>query len=175
MRVLLTSLLAGLITLPLFAHEPTSPTDTSATPVMHPSWDSNNDGINDCEDDGSCDHSVDYSKPRPDGKIRLDRLMSSELAGIAGKEVIISKVDIPAHTELPKHWHPGEEFAYVIKGSVSLWQQGKETLLYHQGDAVKVPLRQVHTAITGAEGVSLIIFRVHQQGQPERVLVEEDM
>jgi len=33
---------------------------------MHPSWDKNNDGINDCEDDGSCDDSIDYTKPRAD-------------------------------------------------------------------------------------------------------------
>lgn len=32
---------------------------------MHPSWDANEDGINDCEDEGSCDDSVDYSQPRP--------------------------------------------------------------------------------------------------------------
>ncbi|HEY5715829.1 MAG TPA: hypothetical protein VIS54_05390, partial [Psychromonas sp.] len=31
---------------------------------MHSSWDKNQDGINDCEDDGSCDHTVDYSKVR---------------------------------------------------------------------------------------------------------------
>ena len=31
---------------------------------MHPSWDTDADGINDCEKDGSCDHTVDYSKPR---------------------------------------------------------------------------------------------------------------
>jgi len=33
---------------------------------MHSSWDKNQDGINDCEDDGSCDHTVDYSKVRPE-------------------------------------------------------------------------------------------------------------
>ena len=31
---------------------------------MHSSWDKNEDGINDCELDGSCDHSIDYSIPR---------------------------------------------------------------------------------------------------------------
>ncbi|WP_434339548.1 lysozyme inhibitor LprI family protein [Motilimonas cestriensis] len=31
---------------------------------MHPSWDSDHDGINDCENDGSCDHTIDYSQPR---------------------------------------------------------------------------------------------------------------
>lgn len=32
---------------------------------MHPSWDADGDGINDCEKDGSCDHNTDYSQPRP--------------------------------------------------------------------------------------------------------------
>ena len=31
---------------------------------LHPSWDVDGDGLNDCEKDGSCDHTVDYSKPR---------------------------------------------------------------------------------------------------------------
>jgi len=31
---------------------------------MHSSWDENSDGINDCESDGSCDHTFDYTLPR---------------------------------------------------------------------------------------------------------------
>ncbi|MEA1892364.1 MAG: hypothetical protein U9N33_06585 [Campylobacterota bacterium] len=31
---------------------------------MHQSWDADRDGINDCEKDGSCDHTVDYSLPK---------------------------------------------------------------------------------------------------------------
>jgi hypothetical protein len=37
---------------------------TSIPTGLHPSWDVNKDGLNDCEDDGSCDHTVDYSQPR---------------------------------------------------------------------------------------------------------------
>lgn len=33
---------------------------------MHSSWDANNDGSNDCELDGSCDHTINYSLPRLD-------------------------------------------------------------------------------------------------------------
>lgn len=32
--------------------------------TMHPSWDQDGDGVNDCENDGSCDHTVDYTEPR---------------------------------------------------------------------------------------------------------------
>lgn len=31
---------------------------------MHYTWDMDEDRLNDCEKDGSCDHTVDYSKPR---------------------------------------------------------------------------------------------------------------
>jgi hypothetical protein len=31
---------------------------------IHYTWDMNKDGINDCEKDSSCDHTLDYSKPR---------------------------------------------------------------------------------------------------------------
>lgn len=38
---------------------------------------------------------------------------------------------------------------------------------------MKVPLKQVHTAVTGDEGATILVFRVHEQGQPERIPVED--
>ena len=103
----------------------------------------------------------------------LNNLLSAELEGAKGTEVIVSHVTIPPNTTLPKHWHPGEEFAYVIEGSVTLWQKGKPDITGTAGDAMKVPLKQVHTAMTGSEGATLVVFRVHEKGQPERVMVTE--
>lgn len=103
---------------------------------------------------------------------KLESLLKSKLEGVPGKEVVISKVQIPANTSLPKHWHPGEEFAYVIKGNVTLWQKGKEDRLISEGEVVKVSLKQIHTAKTGDEGVTLLVFRVHEEGKPERVIID---
>ena len=102
----------------------------------------------------------------------LKTLLSSELEGVENTEIIVSHVTIPPNISLPKHWHPGEEFAYVLEGSVTLWQKGKPNIIGKKGDAVKVPLKQIHTAITGDEGVTLLVFRVHEQGQAERVAVD---
>ena len=104
--------------------------------------------------------------------LKLETLMKEKLEGAPGTEVIMSKVEIPPNTSMPRHWHPGEEFVYVQSGSVTLWQEGKADIVCSEGDAVKVPLKQVHTAITGEEGVSLVVFRVHEQGKPERVKVD---
>lgn len=104
--------------------------------------------------------------------VKLESLLKAQLEGVEGTEVIVSKVYIPANTSLPRHWHPGEEFVYVLEGKVTLWQEGKDEISASAGDVVKVPLKQVHTGFTGDEAASVLVFRVHEQGEPERVNVE---
>ena len=112
------------------------------------------------------------AKAKAEGGPVLENLLRTLLEGVEGTEVIVSRVSIPPHTSLPKHWHPGEEFAYVLDGSVVLWQEGEEDIVGKQGDVMKVPLKKVHTALTKDEGTTILVFRVHEQGQPERILVE---
>ncbi len=106
--------------------------------------------------------------------LNLETLLKAVLEGVDGTEVIVSRVTIPPNTSLPRHWHPGEEFAYVLEGSVTLWQEGKDDLVGKQGDVMMVPLKQVHTAITKDESATILVFRVHEQGEPERVPVEDN-
>ena len=104
--------------------------------------------------------------------LRIENIMTSQLELIEGTEVIISHVEIPANTTLPKHWHPGEEFVYVLEGSEVLLQMDKADVHLKRGDVFKVPLKQIHSAKTGEEGVTVLVFRVHEKGQPVRVIVE---
>lgn len=106
------------------------------------------------------------------GELAIETLLSAELEGVEGTDVIVSRVTMPPNTTLPKHWHPGEEFGFVLEGSVVLWQEGEPDIPAKAGEVVKIPLKRVHTAITGAEGASILVFRVHERGQPERVLVD---
>ena len=112
----------------------------------------------------------------PEGKpgLKLENLLHAVLEGVEGTEVIVSRVTLPPHSSLPKHWHPGEEFAYVLEGSVTLWQKGEEDLVGKAGDVMKVPLEKVHTAVTNDEGATILVFRIHEQGQPERFPAEDD-
>ena len=116
----------------------------------------------------------DPSETKPSGAAapKLENLLRANLEGFKGGEVIVSRVTMPPHTSLPKHWHPGEEFGYVLEGTVTLWQEGKDDIIAKPGDVVKVPLKQVHTAITTDVGATILVFRVHEEGKPERVLVD---
>jgi quercetin dioxygenase-like cupin family protein len=108
------------------------------------------------------------SNPSP---MKLVDLLTSKLEGVENTEVIVSVTTLAPHTTAPKHWHPGEEFAYVLEGSFTLWQEGKPDEHYKKGDVGKVPLKQVHTISTQENGATVLVFRVHEQGQPERTPV----
>ncbi len=105
---------------------------------------------------------------------QADNLLRESIAGVEGKEVIVSRVSFPPNTELPWHWHPGEEFFYVIEGSVTLKRRGEPVSLATQGDAQKIAPQIIHTGSTGEQGAELVIFRVHAKGEPERYLVDSN-
>ena len=109
---------------------------------------------------------------QPQQVTTADVLLRQSVEGVPTKEVIVNQVSIPPHTELPRHWHPGEEIFYVIDGEVTLAQRGKPDLLSRVGEVNIIAPGVIHTGFTGEEGATLVIFRVHDKGQPERVVVD---
>ena len=90
-----------------------------------------------------------------------------------GLEVIISDVFIPAGAEVPRHYHPGEEFLYVIAGSAVHVEEGKPDRLLSAGDAYVIPPEAIHAPYGGPNGGRAVVFRVHVAGKEERYLVPD--
>ncbi|MDJ0702836.1 MAG: cupin domain-containing protein [Leptolyngbyaceae cyanobacterium MO_188.B28] len=89
-----------------------------------------------------------------------------------GLEVIISDVVIPPNATVPRHYHPGEEFLYVLEGAAVHVEEGKPDRILKAGDAYVIPPRAEHAPRGGAEGARAVVFRVHVEGAEERILVE---
>jgi quercetin dioxygenase-like cupin family protein len=106
------------------------------------------------------------------GAIKVDNLMHTGSRVAEGVEIIVSVIEIGPDSTLPKHYHPGEEFVYLLEGSAIVWQQGKAETTLKAGDLYKIPLQQVHTAVTAAGSAKAIVFRVHEKGEADRILVE---
>jgi quercetin dioxygenase-like cupin family protein len=104
--------------------------------------------------------------------LKIDNILSDELELVEGTEVVVSHIVVPPNTMLPKHWHPGEEFVYILEGTGILWQEGKEDIVLKKGDVYKIPLKQIHTAKTLEEEATILVFRVHEKGKPVRVNVD---
>jgi len=102
----------------------------------------------------------------------INNILTSQLEVVKGTEVVVSHVEIPPNTTLPKHWHHGEEFIYVLEGTAIMWVKGKKDMPIKKGDIFKVPLKKVHTGTAGKDGGTFLVFRVHEQGNPVRLLAE---
>ena len=89
-----------------------------------------------------------------------------------GLEVIISDVVIPPNTTVPRHYHPGEEFLYVLEGSAVHVEEGKPDQILKAGDAYVIPPQAEHAPRGGPEGARAVVFRVHVEGAEERILVD---
>ena len=105
-------------------------------------------------------------------ELKIVNLLRDSLELAEGIEVIISYVEIPKATTLPYHYHPGEEFAYILEGSGELLLEDQTKIPLKAGEAGKVPLKHTHSFSTLNEGAKLVVFRVHEKGQPDRVLVD---
>ena len=104
---------------------------------------------------------------------RSDTLLRESLIGLVDKEVIVSEVDIPPNTQLPWHSHPGDEIFYVLSGTIVLMQRDQADIQSQEGEVRMIPRGVVHSGKTEEDGASLLIVRVHDAGQPERILAAQ--
>ncbi|AFY61687.1 cupin domain-containing protein [Synechococcus sp. PCC 6312] len=102
-----------------------------------------------------------------------NEMLRAPTAMAEGVEVIISDVIIPPNSRLPRHYHPGEEFIYVIEGEVVHVEEGKPDRIVRAGETVVIPPKVIHAPYTTDQAARAIVFRVHVAGQPERILVED--
>ncbi len=101
-----------------------------------------------------------------------NEVLSAKLESVAGIEVVISDVVIPPNGQVPRHYHPGEEFLYLIEGTATHVEDGAANRDLKSGDAMVIRKGKVHSPRAGADGARAIVFRVHVEGEPERTLVE---
>lgn len=105
-------------------------------------------------------------------ELKIENLLRDSLGLAEGVEVVISYLELPKNTTLPTHFHPGEEFIYLIQGSGELTLKDESKVIISAGETAKVPLKHVHSFSTLDEDVKAVVFRVHEKGQPDRTLVE---
>lgn len=71
-------------------------------------------------------------------------LIKTDLAGIEGKEAVLALVEFAPGAATDPHYHPGEELAYLLEGSISFEAQGKSPITFKPGDTFHQPPKQVH-------------------------------
>src|SRR5262245_61596537 len=95
-------------------------------------------------------------------------LLRTDVAGVEGKEVVVVLAEIAPGATTGKHLHAGQEFAYVLEGSLTMAREGQPTVTFTPGEAFQQPPKQVHEGqnTSATAPVKILAFYLADKGQP---------
>ena len=90
-----------------------------------------------------------------------------------GHDLVVGDLVAAPGSDIPRHYHHGEEFIYVLGGSATVSRPGVADITLRAGDSVRIAPGVVHWGRAGPEGTRAITTWVQPDGQPLRVPVSE--
>ena len=95
-------------------------------------------------------------------------LLEEALAGTEGKIVSINHFTMPAEWVGGKHYHSGPTYVYVLKGTLTIEEEGKPTQTFKAGDLYVEPIGNPMQPFNESadEAMELLVFQVQNEGEP---------
>lgn len=113
--------------------------------------------------------SATASAETPAASAAVKQLMTKELSGIAGKEVLMSTVTYPPGGSSPPHRHDAQVFVYVLQGELIMQVQGGPKVTLKPGDTFYESPTDVHSVSANASQsapATFLVFIVKDKGAP---------
>ena len=100
-------------------------------------------------------------------------LTRTDLDGCMGKEAVVLTVNGKPALVGKKHFHPGDEFIYLVEGTLTLDVAGKGKVTLKKGETIHIPGKVVHQAINPdpKNPFKVVTFGVFEKGQPDTTVV----
>jgi quercetin dioxygenase-like cupin family protein len=93
-------------------------------------------------------------------------LTKADLTGVEGKEVLVTLLEAAPGAEFPAHTHPGDEFLYVIDGSIEGFVEQTRNPV-QTGQTFHVMREKVHGGkVTGNTPAKLLAIHIVDKGKP---------
>jgi quercetin dioxygenase-like cupin family protein len=96
-------------------------------------------------------------------------LMSKDLAGGAGKELLMLSVEYSPGESSPAHMHHAQAMVYVLEGSIVMQAKGKAPVTLASGQTWYEGLDDVHLVSRNASDsapAKYLVFMVKEKGAP---------
>ncbi|NVD42899.1 cupin domain-containing protein [Ensifer sp. HO-A22] len=84
-------------------------------------------------------------------ELKRTGLVQSDIS-VPGKETLQVRVDFPPKAASINHKHPGEEIAYVLKGTLEYTLEGQRPVTLKAGEALFIPAGVAHIAKNVGDG-----------------------
>ena len=101
-------------------------------------------------------------------------LMTRDLEGIAGKEMLVLTVEYPPGGVSPPHRHDASVFVYVLEGAVTMQVSGSAPVTLHAGETFYEKPSDVHVTSANASSsapAKFLVYMVKNKGAPATVPV----
>ncbi|HEY2463830.1 MAG TPA: cupin domain-containing protein [Steroidobacteraceae bacterium] len=99
----------------------------------------------------------------------VKQLMTKELTGAAGKELLMSTVTYPPGGASPPHRHDAQVFVYVLEGELIMQVRGGPKVTLKPGETFYESPSDVHEVSANASQTSpakFLVFIVKEKGAP---------
>lgn len=112
------------------------------------------------------------SAQKPDAskkpEITRNEILNAPLDGLKGYDGVMYITDIPPGMAAPRHSHPGYEFNYILKGSVSYEPDGQKPFTLKAGQGTYNPANHIHKVWNPSktEPAELVAVLIKEQGKP---------
>lgn len=94
-------------------------------------------------------------------------LLKTTLSDDPTKEGIMMSIEFPPGSSTGRHTHPGDEYAFVLQGTLELSVEGRETRRLSPGDVWHTPRDIVHeNRNVGDTPARVVITFVVDKGKP---------
>ena len=102
----------------------------------------------------------------------ITSLLSMDLAGAPGKELLMITVEYPPGASDPVHRHHAQTMVYVLEGAVVMQVEGEAPVTLRAGDTFYEEPGDVHTVARNASQTApakFLVFFVKDKGAPTLV------
>ncbi len=106
-----------------------------------------------------------FAADAPPGFTR--KVLQDQDLTVAGHHAVVAQVDFAAAGGVGRHTHPGEEFGYVVEGTVVVEIDGKPAQTLKAGDSFFIPAGAIHAAKNaGGAPAKVVSSYVLEKGKP---------
>lgn len=100
-------------------------------------------------------------------EIKRNVVQHADLTGTTTTEVYMTVIDAPPGSAFAPHVHHGDEFTYVLQGSVELDVAGQGARTVKAGDSIHIERETVHSGkVAGDTPLKLLAVHIVDKGKP---------
>ena len=103
----------------------------------------------------------------------INQVLEDRIAAAPGHSLIVGDLNMGPGAAIPRHYHHGEEYIYLLGGSATVSRAGHPDLQLGPGQGVVITPGVVHWGTAGPEGMRAISVWVKDDSKPLREAVAE--